>query len=206
MMKTLSKTVTFAEFIQWLPYQGRYELHDGVIVPMNPPVGEHEDIICFLAERITTEYLRLKLPYGIPRTTFVKPPDKETGYLPDVLVINRAILATDANWKKSAVISQPDPIVLAIEVVSQNWQDDYYKKLGDYEKLGIPEYWIIDYLGLGGKLFIGSPKQPTISIYSLVEGEYQVAQFRNDERILSPTFPELDLTANQIFKAGSSQF
>ncbi len=47
--------------------------------------------------------------------------------------------------------------------------------------------------------FIGNPKQPTISIYHLVDEEYQVAQFRNSERIISPTFPDLNLTANQIF-------
>jgi Uma2 family endonuclease len=36
-----------------------------------------------------------------------------------------------------------------IEVISTNWQDDYAHKLVDYEILGIPEYSIIDYLGLG---------------------------------------------------------
>ena len=58
MLQTLPKIVTFAEFIEWLPDKGRYELHDGVIVEMIPPVGFHEDIICLLAERITAEYLR----------------------------------------------------------------------------------------------------------------------------------------------------
>lgn len=61
----------------------------------------------------------------------------------------------------------------------------------------MPEYWVVDYLGLSGRRFIGNPKQPTISIYQLVEGEYQVSQFRKSdasgnssrERIISPTFP-----------------
>ena len=203
MLQALPKLLTFAEFIEWLPDKGRYELHDGVIVEMNPPVGFHEDIICFLAERITAEYLRLNLPYGIPKTTFVKTPGSESSYLPDVLVINRNILATDPNWRKSAVISEPDSIPLVIEVVSTNWQDDYYKKLGDYEKLGIPEYWIVDYLALGSKRFIGSPKQPTISIHQMIDGEYQVSQFTGSELIVSSTFPELKLTAEQIFKAGN---
>jgi Uma2 family endonuclease len=86
--------------------------------------------------------------------------------------------------------------------VSTNWQDDYAHKLVDYEILDIPEYWIIDYLGLGGRRYIGNPKQPTISIYYLVENEYQISQFRGDEIIISPTFPELNLTAHQIFTAG----
>ena len=91
---------------------------------------------------------------------------------------------------------------LVVEVVSTNWRDDYFTKLGKYEEIGIPEYWIVDYLGLGGRKFIGNLKQPTISIYYLVEGEYQVTQFRGSDRIHSPTFTELNLTAQQIFNAG----
>ena len=60
----------------------------------------------------------------------------------------------------------------------------------------------MDYLGLGGRRFIGNPKQPTISIYRLVDDEYEVSQFRGDQTIESPTFPELKLTAQQVFKAG----
>ncbi|MGB7416187.1 MAG: Uma2 family endonuclease, partial [Thermosynechococcaceae cyanobacterium] len=86
-------------------------------------------------------------------------------------------------------------------VVSTNWRDDYYKKMGEYEEIKIPEYWIVDYLGLGGVKYIGSPKQPTLLICQLVENEYQVAQFREHENIVSATFPELRLTAQQIFNA-----
>lgn len=39
-------------------------------------------------------------------------------------------------------------------------------------------------------------------IYSLVDDEYQISQFRNGDRIQSPIFPELNLTAEQIFQAG----
>lgn len=46
------------------------------------------------------------------------------------------------------------------------------------------------------------PKQPTISVYCLVEGEYQVNQFRGVDRIESPALPELNLTAQQVFQAG----
>jgi Uma2 family endonuclease len=45
-------------------------------------------------------------------------------------------------------------------------------KLAEYEKLAIPEYWIVDYLGLGGRRYIGNPKQPTICVNQLVDGEY----------------------------------
>ncbi|MFN6392919.1 MAG: Uma2 family endonuclease, partial [Aphanizomenon sp.] len=91
---------------------------------------------------------------------------------------------------------------LVIEVVSTNWRVDYLSKVKDYEEIGIPEYWIVDYLALGGTPYIGNPKKPTISIYDLINGEYQVSQFRENQTIVSRTFPELILTANQIFQAG----
>jgi Uma2 family endonuclease len=56
---------------------------------------------------------------------------------------------------------------------------------------------------LGARRFIGSPKTPTLSLYTLVDGEYQVSQFRGGDRVKSEAFPSLNLTANQIFQAGS---
>ncbi len=93
-------------------------------------------------------------------------------------------------------------VQLIIEVVSTNWRDDYGYKLVDYEALGISEYWIADYLGLGGRRYIGNPKQPTFFVHHLVDGEYQMSQFRGGDRVVSPTFPELNLTVQQIFSAG----
>jgi Uma2 family endonuclease len=204
MMQTLptQKTVTFAEFLECKPENKRCELHNGVIFEMNQPVGDHEWIILFLNEIILSEYKRLGLPYGISKTVLVKPAKSESAYSPDVLVLNRDNLINEPLWKKSSTVSQAESIPLVMEVVSTNWRVDYLTKVKDYEEIGIPEYWLVDYLGLGGTPYIGNPKQPTISIYNLVNGEYEVKQFRNDEIIISATFPDLKLTANQIFNAG----
>ncbi len=199
-----TKLVTFEEFVQWKPDGGRYELHDGVIVEMTQPLGDHEEITGFLATKIPIEYDRLKLPYFIPKTALVKSPENESGYSPDVLIINRSNLVNEPLWKKESTVTQAASIPLVIEVVSTNWRSDYYTKRGVYEEVGILEYWIVDYLALAGKSLIGNSKEPTISIYSLVEGEYQVRQFRGSNRIISPTFPELNLTAEQIFQAGNT--
>jgi Uma2 family endonuclease len=51
--------------------------------------------------------------------------------------------------KNSSTVTQAASVPLVIEVVSTNWQNDCGHKLVDREILGIPEYWIIDYLGLG---------------------------------------------------------
>jgi Uma2 family endonuclease len=94
-------------------------------------------------------------------------------------------------------------VPLIVEVTSTDWGDGYALKLEQYETMGMQEYWIIDYLGLGDRRFIGNPKQPTFSIYQLIEGEYQVKLFRGGDSIDSPTFPELKLTAQQVFAKGN---
>ncbi len=200
MVQSLPKLLTFDEFIAWLPEDRRYELHDGTIIEMQP-TGKHEDITGFLTQELTLEYTSRQLPYRIPPKALVKPSNKETGYNPDLLIIDRSQLQFEPLWEKKSTLIRGESVPLIIEVVSTNWRDDYGYKLIDYEAMGIVEYWIVDYVGLGGVRFIGKPKQPTISIYELIDGEYQVKQFRGAETICSPTFPELKLTVEQIFQA-----
>lgn len=195
-----TKLMTLNEFLDWYPDgYGRYELHRGVVFEMQP-TGTHEQVAGFIAGEIFAEIRRLKLAYSIPRQAFIKPLDTDkTCYIPDVVVLDNEGLTNEPLWKKRSIITQGTTVKLIIEVVSTNWQDDYAYKLVDYEKLAIPEYWIVDYLGLGGKRHIGNPKQPTISVYQLIDGEYQVQQFRGEDLIISQAFPELKITANQIF-------
>ncbi|HAA33035.1 MAG TPA: hypothetical protein DCE56_41595 [Cyanobacteria bacterium UBA8553] len=200
MTQALPKPITYVDFLEWKPENGRYELHNGVILEMQP-TGEHELVRAFLISELNFECRRLKIPYFIPAQVLVRPAEKDSGYVPDVLLVNRSNLVNEPLWKKSSTVSQATSIPLVVEVVSTNWRDDYFLKFGEYEEIGIPEYWIVDYAALGGRRFIGNPKQPTISIHVLVEGEYQVTQFRGNDQLLSPTFPELNLTAEQIFQA-----
>ncbi|OKH29694.1 hypothetical protein NIES2119_32040 [[Phormidium ambiguum] IAM M-71] len=200
MIQAHPKLVTFDQFIDWLPENHRYELHDGTIIEMQP-TGLHEDVTGFLTQELTLLYSRLHLPYRIPQKALVKPNHKETGYNPDLLLVDRRQLASEPLWEKKSTLIYGVSIPLIVEVVSTNWRDDYGYKLVDYEAMGIPEYWIVDYLGLGGVRFIGTPKQPTVSVFQLLDGEYQVRQFRTSDRIQSHLFPELNLTAEQIFQA-----
>jgi Uma2 family endonuclease len=87
---------------------------------------------------------------------------------------------------------------IAVEVVSSNWEDDYIDKLEEYQRAGVTEFWIIDYLALGGRSYLGNPKRPTFFVHTLREGQYDVQSFRQDEAIVSQPFPELTLTLNQI--------
>ncbi|NJL68929.1 MAG: Uma2 family endonuclease [Microcoleus sp. SM1_3_4] len=204
MVQALTKLLTFDEFIAWYPENSeyRYELHDGVIVEMPKGTGQHSDLGGFLVGEFHFEIRRLHLPWSIPIEYVLKPDRAESGYIPDVIVLDRQQLINEPRWAAESIITKGSSVRLAVEVVSTNWQNDYLTKLRDYEEMGIWEYWIVDYLGLGGRRYIGNPKQPTISVYQLIEGEYELTQFRGGDRIVSAVFPDLNLTARQVFDAG----
>ncbi|MFM6191087.1 MAG: Uma2 family endonuclease [Planktothrix sp.] len=200
-----AQLMTLEEFLDWVPDgSGRYELHRGVVKEMQP-TGTHEQIASFLTLKLGVQIESLGLPYFIARQCIIKPIDSDqSGFNPDLTIINKNSLKQEPMWKKSSTITQGETLPLVVEVVSTNWQDDYLLKLSEYEKLGIQEYWIVDYLGLGGRRYIGNPKQPTISVYQMIEGEYMVNLFRENDPIQSAIFPELNLTAAQIFELGES--
>ncbi len=202
MTQALPKLVTYEEFIEWYPNDGRrYELHDGIIIEMAPPTGDHEKVVGFLARKITIEFDGMNLPYTIPKTAFVKTPSAKSVYSPDVLLLNLDNLANELLFQKESTVTQAASVPLVVEVVSTNWRDDYHKKFADYEEMGIPEFWIADYAALGGKKFIGDPKQPTFSVCRLAGDEYILTKFTGNDLIISPSFPKLNLTAEQVFNA-----
>lgn len=202
MIQTIPKPVTFDEFIAWYPQHSEhlYELHSGEIIEMPKPIGKHSEVGGFLGGSLFVEIARLRLPYFIPKECVIKV--GESGYEPDVIVLNRQTISADTRWEKESTITRGESAKLVIEIASTNWSDDYALKLEDYESLGIEEYWICDYLGLGGKRYIGSPKQPTFSVYRLNEvGEYQAKQFRGQQPLESGVFPELQMSMDQILAA-----
>ena len=201
--QTESKLYTFDEFIEWYPENSevRYELYDGVIVEMPKPRGKHSNLTGSLSGRLLTTIDKIGKTdiWTIPRESIVKPYRDKSGYEPDIIILNQETIGTETRWESESVIQNATSVKLIVEVVSTNWQDDYYDKRRDYEAMGIPEYWIVDYAALGGREFIGYPKQRTIFVYELIDGEYVKTTFRDSDVIVSPTFPQFNLTAQQIF-------
>jgi Uma2 family endonuclease len=201
--QTEPKIYTFDEFIEWYPENSvvRYELHDGVIVEMPKPRGKHSKLTGFLIEEllITIRDMGKRGIWTIPRESIVKPRRQRSGYEPDIIVLNEETISTETRWETESIIQNATSVKLIVEVVSTNWRDDYYDKLRDYEEMGICEYWIVDYAALGGRDFIGYPKQPAIFICELIDGEYVKTMFRGNDLIKSPSLPQLNLTAQQIF-------
>ncbi len=201
MVAIVAKPLTFAEFLAWDDGSGRsFELLNGVAMPLSEPNAKHEDVVDGLCQLLSHHCQSLNLPY-IPRqgkqvrlnTPAAAP---ESSRKADIVVFAKEEWERMRQSSASAAAYMPPPLV--IEVVSGNWRDDYRIKLNEYETLGILEYWIVDYAGLGGVQYIGSPKQPKVTINCLIDSEYQSQQYAGDTPIISSTFPQLILTTTQI--------
>lgn len=193
--------LSFDQFIANYLDDVRYELIDGELIDLEP-TGPHEQVTGLINRKLNVAIDLLNLPWFIPMKCLIKPLGANSAFRPDITIIDRTALVNELLWKNEPVITLGNSVKLVVEVVSTNWQNDYARKVEDYEVLGISEYWIADYLGLGGKRYIGAPKQPVVTVYQLVEGVYQRQQFRESDCLISPTFPDLNLRAEEVFAAG----
>ncbi len=81
MMLVESKTISFDDFITWLPERSldRYELRDGEILEMPKPRGKHSEIAGFIISELNFIIRQSPLPYLIPRESMVKSIDGKSG-------------------------------------------------------------------------------------------------------------------------------
>jgi Uma2 family endonuclease len=198
---TPQKSLSFDEFLVQYGGDNRYELIDGEVFDLEP-TGQHEEVAAFITAKICVQVEGTGLPWFVLQRGLLRPSNAAmTAFRPDVAVVDRDELIKEPFWSDQSILTLGSSIKFVAEVVNSNWQNDYARKVEDYAVLGIPEYWIADYAGLGGTRHIGKPKQPTLSICSLVDEEYEIQQLRGREMIVSPTFPELRLTAEQVLRA-----
>jgi Uma2 family endonuclease len=196
------KPLTVDEFVAQYGDDKRYELIDGEVFDLEP-TGPHEEVAGFITQKVCFQIELVQLYWTVLQRPLFRPPHIDmTAFRPDVAVIDRTELVHEPIWPEQSILTRGSSVKFAAEVVSSNWQNDYSRKIEDYASLGIPEYWIADYKGLGGIKHIGHPKQPTLSICLLGDGEYKIQILRGDEPIVSPTFPGLKLTAGQVLSAG----
>ncbi len=142
MTATTSKKLTFEEFLEQYPDgYGIYELVNGEIVQVEQ-ARAHKNVARFLVFAFNDEIRRLKLDYISDKDIVVRTvtaSGEEHGRNPDVGVVRASL------WNSNVLAygALSEPIQLAVEVASTNWEDDYVDKLDEYQRLGIPEYWII---------------------------------------------------------------
>ena len=198
MAYTAQKILTFETFLDRYCDNFRYELADGELVDRSP-TGPHETVSGKLATQIGIAIAAEKLPWFIPRTCLIRPfSDAATARRPDIVVLDETAIVSEPLWEREPVITLGRSIKLVVEVVSTNWETDYARKVEEYALLGIPEYWIVDYRGLGGVAFIGKPKQPTITVCQLIDQDYTQQQFRLGQPIISPLLKTWQIRLDDI--------
>jgi len=174
----------------------RYELVDGELIEM----PSESDLNVLISIFLTVMFSQ-QIPYYLIRRgteIFVSSRTVSSRY-PDLMVLSEEGQSALEGAKRSAVtINMPAP-ALVIEVVSpgepgdkRNYDRDYVEKPKEYATRGIPEFWQVD-PDKGRKVVI---------VLTLKDGAYQSREFRGRDRVVSLAFPDLQLTAEQILRAG----
>ena len=202
-----SSLMSLQEFLTWDSDNDKlYELIEGKPVPMSDPTANHEDVADDICDQLKLHCQEKGLPFVPKRSKLIAISSRygrETARRGDIVAFEQAEWQRMKGLSSSAMAYTAPPLV--IEVVSTNWRDDYLTKLGEYESVGIQEYWVVDYAALGGMRYIGHPKQPTLSIYSMdaEQGEFGKAkQFRAGDRIESVIMPDFTITASDLWRTG----
>ena len=191
---TIQRRMTLAEYLDYEHDDDfRYELEDGVLVCMS---GESH-----LNYRIAMMLVFVFSDLGIARTLLAIGHQIEvrSSYAtcrdPDLMVHTVESDAALNADNKVLYLGLPSPL-LVVEVASSTLTNstsrkrDYESKPREYADRGISEMWIVD------------PDRLWVQVGTLTDGSYQFETFTGGDAIVSPTFPELNLTAAIVLSAG----
>jgi Uma2 family endonuclease len=197
---TVAKAPRFRSFADYLAAdpadlpEGRCEYWDGELVPVMSESG----LNALVANYLFVLMMNAGIPFQLlrPHSCEVEVPGRPRTRFPDLTVLDAAHLQLTAHNER--ITRDMLPPRLLVEVVSpgdeqsENYQRDYQDKPRQYAAIAVPEYWLID------------PDRAWVMVGTLNNGAYQYQTFRGDEAIVSPTFPNLHLTAAQVLSAGQA--
>ena len=187
MVQLLTKTYSFEEYLVYDDgTDNKYELVNGELQLMPTASGLHALILHFIFKILEQEIdKRYQQQWKVmPGTVGVRTATNKSR-IPDLVILSEE-QCQEIRKMSTAVLETPP--LLAVEIVSSgNADDDYRYKRSEYAVREIPEYWIID------------PETEKISVLLLVSGFYEVAEFTEEQEIKSLLFPELKLTAKQLW-------
>jgi Uma2 family endonuclease len=195
---TVTTILTFEQFLNFSDGNelNEYELVDGRLLIMPEPSELHEEILEFLSFMFELTYRRRKLKYSVRKrnSLFV---EETKARRPDIAVIERPKTFND-NQPIQGIRTIPFMIV---EIASGNWSTDLVDKQEEYQALGVPEYWIVDYRGQIPAKYCLRGKGKKVIVLTLENGEYQRCEYLVGETIPCQTFPDLVLTVDQVLAA-----
>ena len=170
-----------------------YELVDGELVEMGAEKRLNEKIALWLLSQLL-QFVPIDL---IARGTQISVRGKTaTARNPNLMILTEELDQILSQQSQSLITFDMPAPALVVEVVSpgepgtDNYDRDYVDKPKEYAARGIPEFWQID------------PSRSVVIVLTLKDGAYQSREFRGSDRVLSVAFPDLQLTAEQILRAG----
>ncbi|WP_121969655.1 Uma2 family endonuclease [Leptolyngbya sp. BC1307] len=194
-MTVTTQKLTFEEYLAYEDgTDTRYELVDGKLKAMSVGTGIHALIINFLAEQFKLVLAEWDEPHkAMSGAIGVRSPRsgrQNTSRIPGITVLPLAQAKSMIGREAVIDFNEPPPL-LVVEVVSPSTKtEDYWAKRPEYDILEIPEYWIVD------------PLSEQITIFVAEDSLYTPHEFRGEEKIQSPTFRSLSLTAAQVLAGG----
>jgi Uma2 family endonuclease len=178
--------MTLADFLEYDDgSEQRYEVESGELVLM----PAESDLNQYIASFLFAAFLGLGIPSRRLRIGLeLAVSSAYAGVrLPDLVVLSPDGMAALAGATRSIVLPEMPAPLLVVEVVSPGQEKrDYRYKRSEYGARGIAEYWIVDPLLL------------QVTVLEWVEGLYEERVFKEKDRILSPSFPTLSLTVQQV--------
>jgi Uma2 family endonuclease len=197
MIVSTDRRLTLDEYLDYDDgTDARYELVDGVLVEMGSEAPINSTIATFLTAMllgIGVHYSRISTGHEIAVSS-----TKATARKPDLIVHTFDSAAAILSHGARLLMPEMPAPALVVEVASSSDTDrqsrkrDYIDKRTEYAARGIPEYWIID------------PIAGLVMVMVLVAGAYRATEFRGPARVISPSFPALNLTADEILASGEA--
>jgi len=190
-MTAISRRLTLENYLNYDDgTDTQYELVAGELVAMPPESPKNVQIALFLLSQLLKFVPINRLSN---KAEIVVSGSRATTRIPDLIVLTDELAATLQGVTRSTITLDMPPPALVVEVVSPgkvNEDRDYRYKRSEYAARGISEYWIVN------------PQTHRVSVLTLVEGLYEEMIFEGSTAIASSTFPELQLTAQQLLTAG----
>lgn len=178
----IPRGLSYQEFLEWSHEDIRAEWVDGEIVMMSPSSFEHQKLVSFL-DRLLGGYVRMNNLGEVLVAPFqMKTGPDLPGREPDLLFV-----ASEHEGRIRDVYLD-GPADLVVEVVSPESRGrDRLDKFEEYERGGVPEYWIVE------------PEEERCLFFVLEEEAYVDRTPESGERFCSTALPGFEMNPSLIW-------